>query len=395
MQGSHHVRSQVLLVAILVAAAFSVAFASPGITAQTPTRSLGFWLQEGDVLGRYTPSAFFNAMFLTPPYPSSIEVMVFGITQDEMVNLGCSTSANGVGESVSYWGQVAKMADAYPNIKLTFAIAFDPSNGGSGTYGLGCFKALAQSLAQYPSVYGIGIEGEYTRPQNDLTASMVQAAMNDVTSVGKKFINYYVPFKLIPSGGYDIVHSNFPAQGDQVNSLQPSDPSTIGLSAGYYDTFQFPSTFTCPIGPNAVASGALTNEPQGWDQCVVSTILSVTMSLAATQRQFLELCPGLSSSGYFTGVSGQSTNQLWDNPTLRSWIWTSPNYQGNFVLSTSSAGTAGTKTSTTSTSHTRTTTTSAHSSTAPRKAASVSRRGEPTSLLSRPSRGPAVSSDFR
>ena len=267
-------------------------------------------------------------MFLTPPYPSSMEMMIFAILQDEANNNGCSATSPYVSASISYWSQVAQMADSYPNIRLIFEVAFDAS---SNTYGLSCFNTVVQGLSSYSSVYGIGIEGEYTSSK---TPSTYSEAMGYVTTAGKEFINYFAPSGFIPAGGFDITHTNFPAQGDQVGTLQDADSQTVGLSSGYYDSFPFPSNFTCPIGPQEVASGALSNEPQGYDQCVVSTELAAAASFSPlSERQFLELCPGLSSSGSFIGVSGQSTSQLWDNPTLRNWIWTDPSYLGNFVLS--------------------------------------------------------------
>jgi hypothetical protein len=293
------------------------------------THRLGFWLQEADIMDHYSASAFFNAMFLTPPYPSSIEMMVFGILQDQHGNRGCNTGSGYIGSSLSYWGQVAQLADSYRNIRLVFEIAF---NATSSTYGLGCFNSVAQGLAQYPSVYGIGVEGEYTR---GITEGQMQTAMNDVSSLGKQFINYFIRSIPIPSGGYQIYHTNFPMQGDQVGTLMNNNSKTsqtVGISSGYYDSFPFPSNFTCPIGPGAVASGALTNEPQGYNQCVVSTELSTAVSLPIAERQFVEFAPGFSSSGSFTGASGLSTDQLWDSPTLRNWIWTDPIYQDNFIF---------------------------------------------------------------
>lgn len=293
---------------------------------------LGFWLQESDIMQHYSAAVFFNAMFLTPPYPSSIEVMIFAISQAETNNQGCSSASGYISASESYWGQVAQLADSYPNIRLVFEIAYDPSNGGAGTYGLSCFNAITQSLAQYPSVYGIGIEGEYTRPSTNLTTTQMQTAMNYVTSAGKVFINYYVPQNLIPSGGFDIYHTNFPggdAGGyDQVSSLSLADSHTVGLDSGYYSAFAFPGTVACPVGPDAMTSATA-----GWNQCVVSTELSTAVNFSpSSARQFLELDGGFDANGSFTGVSGQSTNQLWDNPTLRSWIWNDPSYAPKFTL---------------------------------------------------------------
>jgi len=275
----------------------------------------------------YSPAVFFNAMFMTPPYPSSVEVMIFAILQDQVNKYGCSASSPFVNGSLSYWGRVAQMADSYPKIRLIFEIGF---NASSSTYGLTCFNTMVQALSIHSSVYGIGVEGEFTSGK---IPSTYTTAMGFVTGAGKQFINYYAPNGYIPAGGYDISHTNFPAQGDQVATLNVADSQTVGLSSGYYDNFPFPSNFTCPIGSNAVASGALTNEPQGFNQCVISTELATAASFSpASARQFLELAPGFSSSGSFTGVSGQTSNQLWDNPTLRNWIWTDPSYLTSFTL---------------------------------------------------------------
>jgi hypothetical protein len=104
---------------------------------------------------------------------------------------------------------------------------------------------------------------------------------------------------------------------------------------------------------------------KGWNQCVVSTELKVAVAFPQQQqRQFLELDVGFSSSGSFMGVSGQNTNQLWDNPRLRNWIWTDPNSQGNFILSTgaSVASTTSTTSSTSTTLRTTSSTTSTSTS---------------------------------
>jgi hypothetical protein len=325
------------VVAILFISAFSVAFVVPTAAATTQSRRLGFWLQEGDITrgpwaGGYSPTTFFNTMFLTPPYPSSVEVMLFAILQAKTNNQGCDTGGGFIGNSLNYWGTVSQLADSYPNIRLVFEIAFDAANGGSGPYGLDCFNSVVQSLARYSSVYGLGVEGEYTYPETGL---MLQSAMNDVTAAGRQFINYYSN-AAIPSGSFNIAHTNFPGGDgggyDQVSTLRKADSQTVGLDSGYYASFPFPGAMTCPIA--AVAVTALT---AGFNQCVISTELSTALSLSTSQRQFLELDPGFSSSGYFTGASGQSTNQLWDNPTLRNWIWNDPNYLPNFIQSTSSS----------------------------------------------------------
>jgi hypothetical protein len=364
----------ILIVAILVVGATAAAFAGPAGAASSPTRRLGFWLQDGDAL-KYPATTFFNSMFLTPPYPSSLEVMIFAIQQDQMNNFGCSASTPYVSGAIKYWGQVAQLADSYPNIRLIFEVAYDPSSGGSGTYGLQCYNTIVKALGQYQSVYAMGVEGEYTTADQGMTQAQMQTAMSDVTATGKLFVSYYIYSPLsIPSSGYAIDHTNFPAQGDQLATLQMSSSQGIGLSSGYYGSFAFPSSVACPIGATSIGSGA--KQPQGWDQCVVSTELSTAVSMSASQRQFLEFAVGFSSSGSFTGVSGQSTNQVWDNPTLRNWIWTDPNYQSNFILSTGSSVTA---TSAVTTSQTTTTTSTRSSTTSTVTAATSTTTADPPS----------------
>jgi hypothetical protein len=305
---------------------------------------LGFWLSEEDIIkatwqggydvgGSHPASLFFNTMFLTPPYPASLDIMVFAPVQDETAGSGCSTSDAQVGTSINFWSDLANSANAYPNIKLVIDIAFDPTNNGTGTYGLSCFNTMVQAFSKYSSVYGIGVEGEYTRPAADLTLAEMQTAQSDVQAVGKQFINYYVPPSLLPSGALEIPLVRFPggdAGGyDQVGVLQYSIGSQgIGLASGYYATFPFPGSVTCPV-----ASDAMNVTTSGWNQCVVNTEIDAAVGFSpASERQFLELCVGYAPSS-FVGVSGQTTTQLWDNPSLRSWIWNNLNYAQEFVLS--------------------------------------------------------------
>jgi hypothetical protein len=314
MRQGNALASTTIILLLLVGALVLATGSSIQPAYAAPTKYFGFWLQEGDIYQHYSASAFFNAMFLTPPYPSSVEVMIFGPLQNEKSNLGCSTSAYYTGTSVSYWNSVASLADSYPNIRLIFDIAFDPS---SSVYGLSCFKSVVNALATHSSVYGLGIEGEYTRPQ---TPSLYTTAQGYVTAYGKQFINYYAAKGVIPSGGYSITHTNFPggdAGGyDQVGTLQNYDSQTVGIDSGYYSSFPFPGTVTCPVGVTAM-NGATA----GWNQCVVNTEFSTASTFSpASARTYLEIDVGFSSSGSFTGVSKQTTNQLWDNPTLRGWI---------------------------------------------------------------------------
>jgi hypothetical protein len=317
----------ILIVALLAVSAISFAFAAPTASANGPTRRLGFWLQESNSFP--PPQAFFNAMFLSPPYPSSLEVMIFAPMQDQINNFSPGAANSFTAKSINFWGTVAQLADSYPNIRLIFDIAFDPY---SSVYGLASYQMIVNSLAKHPSVYGLGVEGEYT-PE---TLSMMTTAMSYSAAFGKQFVNYYADSGALPSGAYQIVHTNFPGGDsggyDQVETLQTSDAGSVGIDSGYYGNFAFPASINCPIGQSSITSSTA-----GWNQCVVRTELGTAVSLPQQLRQFLELDVGFSSSGSFTGVSGLTTNQLWDNPTLRNWIWTDPNYQGNFILSTGAA----------------------------------------------------------
>jgi hypothetical protein len=302
------------------------------------TQRLGFWLQEGDIsnctwqggyqqCGAAHPAQlFFNSMFLTPPYPSTIEVMIFAILQDHTNKNTPGADGSYTASSLVFWNDLAALCDSNPNIRLIFEVAFIP---GDPVYGLSAFQLIVDSLGRHSSVYGLGIEGEYTQPQ---TTGLYSSAMPNVTTLGKQFINYYARV-VLPAGAFSIAHTNFPGGdaggSDQVSTLRNASPGTVGIDSGYYASFQFPGTVACPIGPTS-----MNNNTWGFNQCVVSTELNWAVSLSASNRQFVELDPGFSSGGSFIGVSGRNTTQLWDNPTLRNWIWTDPSYQPNFVMST-------------------------------------------------------------
>ena len=338
--------------------------ASPSVRATSPTERLGFWIQEQDILPNYTPAGFFDAMFLTSPYPSSMEMMITTVLKDESAGLTPGSSGSYSAGSLSFWEQVASYADAYPNIRLIFEIALD---GTSSEYGLSALQMYASGFASHPSVYAIGIMGEISK---GMTASFYQSAMSVVTAAGKQFINYY-PKATLPSGATYIKHTNFPGGdsggSDQVGTLTGADSQTVGLSSGYYAQFQFPGAVTCPIGPTAMSSSTW-----GWNQCVIQTELATAVSMPSSERQFLEFCVGFPSTSW---------EELWANPTLRGWIWTDPNYQSNFILSTNSAQPATTTTSSTSSSLTSTRSSTTTSTSSPISTTSSSTQTQTTTKL--------------
>ena len=280
-------------------------------------RRLGFWMQEADPMKTYTPLQFFNQYFLTPPYPSSLEIMIFG-------PLNPSPSEQ---NSIAYWSQVASLADRYPNIDIEAMVAFNMSSQVSD------LKNYVNAFKSHPSIYSIGVEGEYATNQN---LANMQSAMNMITASGKQFVNYYVSTSIVPNGGYIIGHTNFPGGdsggSDQVGTLTLYQTSPyIGEDSGYYSRFSFPGSLTCPIG--ADASNRSTWQ---WNQCAVDTIINTSLTIPFQYRQFVNLVAGFPSPKFsiFKDTAGISTAQLWDNPTFRSWIWSNPSYSANFVLST-------------------------------------------------------------
>ncbi|MGI0081647.1 MAG: hypothetical protein ACRECH_18760, partial [Nitrososphaerales archaeon] len=166
----------------------------------------------------------------------------------------------------------------------------------------------------------------------------MQTAMSFVSGSGKPFVNYYVSPSMIPNGGYLIGHTNFPGGAGSYAQVYTLDFFTsslyLGIDSGFYGDFQFPSTVTCPIGSSSIDKGT-----SGWNQCVVNTEISTALAQPSQFRQFVNFVAGFAGPQFstFTDTAGIKTSQLWDNPTLRSWIWNDPQYQSNFVLSTSNA----------------------------------------------------------
>lgn len=287
---------------------------------------LGFWLQESDIITVYTPSQFFNQYFLTPPYPSSLEVMIFAT-----MNQGVSLS-----KSMSYWGQVASLADNYPNIEITPMLAFGINQSAPSLQHWPNVMQWINALESHPSIYSFGIEGEYS---TQLNASDIPLIASYILGTGKQFINYYLQSNsyLIMGqvGGFQIGQTNFPdfyaGSANQVATLYLfTDQYSVGISAGVYFPARFPGNVTCPIQFNAIDASSY-----GYNQCVVDTIISISLSLPFSARQFVSLIPGLSYPQFstFKDSAGIKTGQMWDNPTLRSWIWGDIKYTESFLLS--------------------------------------------------------------
>lgn len=302
----------------------------PALIADSGTRRLGFWVQMpppfSNQIAGLTPDVWAKAMFLTPPYPSTAELMFFGPANDLKAAKTPATAYYSANE-LKYLDGILTVSDQYPNIKINVMVAIGNM---TNPISLQFFQYYIDNLKSHPSIGGIGIEGEYT---NNINLVLMTQAMQQVTSAGKLFINYYVkPSSLIPLGGFQIFHTNWPNYQKEAELAFSTSSPTIGISAGYYATFPFPETRTIPADPKISVDG------YGWQQADVSKVLDYSLKQPANSRQFVDLTVGKAIP--FIGVSGVIHTDLWDNPILRNWIWTDPNYQGNFILSTTPSSTS-------------------------------------------------------
>jgi len=266
-----------------------------------------------------SPAVFADAMFLTPPYPSSAEFMMFGALKD--IQAGTTNPANGVftANDINELDGIASVADSYPAIQINVMVALgDLSNPLALQY----FQYYASNLASHPSIFSIGLEGEYS---SDVTVANEMPLMQAAQAAGKQYIDYYKTSGIGPIIG----HTNWP-DGDFEGLLGGFTSSgTVGISSGFDKPLPFPGI--CPLPPNPDDYNPSTC---GWTLSEVAAELQYAVDQPLANRQFVHFVAATDAGGKFRGVSGQLTSEMWDNPTLRNWIWTNPNYQGNFVLST-------------------------------------------------------------
>ena len=272
--------------------------------------------------------------------------MFFGPANDLKAGKTPSTAYYSAND-LKYLNGILAVSDQYPSIKMNIMVAIgDMTNPLS----LQFLQYYVDNLKSHPSIGGIGIEGEYTK--NETLTTMTQA-MQQVNAAGKQFINYYVNPSVVPAGGFAIFHTNWPSYQKEVELGFATSSPTVGISAGYYATFPFPETRPIPTDPKVSVDG------YGWQQAVVAKILDYSLKQPASSRQFVDLTVGKAT--FFPSVSGVIHTHLWDSPVLRNWIWTDPNYQGNFILSTTPSSTTTTSTSTTASGSGSTTTTASSS----------------------------------
>lgn len=288
----------------------------------TPTSNL-----EGKRFGMWlTPSSlnaedFFYAYFMTPPYPSFLELIL-----DSAFSISINTA------------KVKAIADKASNfnIEISIMVAFDMAKESEWS----TFTSFLDTLQGVTSIYSIGIDGEHTTyggsfsngfgigdlwttkqiSQPTLTPIFTRAE-SEVVQRGFEFINYYIRFgtSSFQQALVEIGHTNFPCGnlqgGDQEFTLDWfTEPKFVGLSSGLAEQHPFPDS-------------------NHFDQKTIDLVLASAVKKSDAVRHFVALASGLTLKG-FTGVSGTMTRELWANKDFRNMIWTSRAYQDYFILST-------------------------------------------------------------
>ncbi len=266
-------------------------------TASSNTRRLGFWIDERGVFSdlHWTSSQFVQNYFNTPPYPSA---MIF------------ATDAGFSYPQASSWlGAVATAADSM-NAKIIILAFVNLS--GQTINGVPDqtqqFTTFMNSLKGHVSIYGV----EYEREYFGNTVAENQLFKNIVNNAGYTFI-------IDPT-----MERNFPNSPVLSYSMYPYFNI---LSSQIYTGIS-----TSSIGEGFGETGIPINSAPVWTQTTVQNIVELSLKVPSSQRLFTLL------------YADQTSNlgwQVWSNPTLRSWIWSDPNYVNNYVLSTSASSGGG------------------------------------------------------
>lgn len=308
----------VFLLSIHIVMPFNIAKAATG-------KRLGVWAGSSEFSPPYyTAEEFFNAYFLTPPYFAFFEPIL-----DSAYSIA--------GTAGSTLIQIAEMADDYSSIEIAVMCAFDM--GDENEWDI--FISFLENLKGKTSIYSVGIDGEHatyggTFPDksignlwntgqisNDVLISIFDRAKSEVELRGFEFVNYYLNFgdKSFRNRYTQIGHTNFPcfrlSGGDPEYTLDWQTESWfIGQSAGLSETHALP-------------------DDNHWNQEAVNTVIEHGVAKSDDVRRFIGFATG-SATQSFTGVSGKTTNFIWDNPLFRQYVWDKvQQYQSEFILSTS------------------------------------------------------------
>lgn len=316
--------------------------------ANTTQRHLGWWIDErslsccGGTQIDYTPQQFFDSYFLTPPYPSA---MLFAT--------GINDSTWPDAERISWFNELASIADKYPaisinilifvnisNVQLTSSCQSDPYDQSSQ------LQRFLLGIEGHRSVYGISYEPEYfgnTLSENSMFACWVNQA-------GYTFIADPSMATNFPNNPV-LSYCEFPwfqSVGDSMESCAYDNGNTpsaqqIGIGFGEFTNMvNFPASNPMNANPNLPAgcindsSGAVSCDPSlainGWDKEVVQSIVddSLKPNLTPSSRQYVYFYSG-GVGKYGQNATWSSTNN--DGQMMRDWVWNDSFYKSNFVLS--------------------------------------------------------------
>lgn len=260
-------------------------------TSSTQGRHLGFWVGEGDIFShlRWSPQTFVNNYFKMAPYPSAL--------------LFASGGGYAYPQEANWLNQVLTITDSM-NVKVILLCFVNLSGGtiNGRPDQTQSFTTFMQSLKGHPSLYGAEYENEYfgnTVQRVGTFKSIVNGAgYVDMLNPNPKMMSAY------PSDPV-LDYSTYPYFGGTIPSSLPNSGRTIGI--GY--------------GETGAPSGTTPNP--AWAQARVTAIVKTSPA-----AQFTFIYSEM-------GGRGQPFNLLWNWQTLRGWIWNDPNYQANYVISTS------------------------------------------------------------
>jgi hypothetical protein len=312
----------VLAVLLMVSSAFVpvIYTSAPAAGSNSSGYRLGFWIDERDMWSGvgfgWTPQQFVTNYFDSPPYPS---VMLFatGMTPSG------PDSPGAMGEA-SWLSQVASLCVSQ-GLNCNIIVIFFVNLSGGTISGVADQTAelqqYLQTLGPHSNIVGMEYETEYYGN----TAAEEQSFYNIVTGAG--YTDIFNPSAVWSYAGEPTLdYSTYP----YYSGVIPTSLSANSMGASYGETGP----------PNPPASGS---DP-AWTQQTVQAIIDNS--------------PGNPYVLIYSddGGSGQPQFQLWNWSTLQQWIWTDPNYQANFLLSTAAPSTTSTTSHSTSTSSSTTTT---------------------------------------
>ena len=258
-----------------------------------------------------SPQLFFQNYFLTPPYPSAMELV-----------MGFDQSIGPRNWMAGWVNQVASLADKYPNIQIDFVVFVNMK-----------VPSQVQSMNQFFNAIGHGQHSsfgyfQYEREYYGNTQAEVHAFKSILDQYQMKIMldvtqRNYFPGQNLPIFNY-AEFPYFQSSDSTIASIYSAVlPNEIGRAFGEYAGARFPATCTLPSNPNIPPSSPC----NGWNQQIVRAIVDDSLRVQAQNRQFT----------FFDAGYPSNFAPFWGNPTFRSWIWSDPNYAANYALSTSNA----------------------------------------------------------